>query len=194
MANVAREETESRNALFPRLLSGEEALKLVGVGAFELVQGRIIKMDYTGDEHGLMESDISWHLINFNKKHKLGWVLTGEVGVYTQHNPDTVRAADIVFVSYKRLPAPTGKALAVAPELIVEITSPGDRWREMRSKLEEYFTIGVEQVWIVEPEKRSVLIFRSSTDLSKFSAPAVLKGEGFLKGFELPLSELFNEE
>ena len=148
-------------------------------------------MDYTGDEHGILESELARHLGNFNATHKLGWVLSGEVGVYTRYNPDTVRGVDVLFVSRKRLPTPSGKALKVAPELVVEIISPSDRWHDMREKLEEYFAIGVERVWVVEPGTKTVLVFRTPTDLSKLSEADTLRGEGILGEFALPLAELF---
>lgn len=174
-----------------KLLSGDEALELGIPVPFELVKGEIVYMDHTGDEHGIQEAEIAWHLMNFNREHKIGWVLTGEVGVYTTYKPDTVRGVDVIFVSRARLPVPSGKALKVAPELIVEIISPTDRWRDVREKIEEYFTIGVERVWVVEPENKTVLVFRTPTDLSKLTEDDILRGEGILEGFHLPVRELF---
>jgi Uma2 family endonuclease len=118
--------------------------------------------------------------------------MTGEVGIYTRHNPDRVRGADIAFLSTERWPdsLPEG-FLEVAPDLVVEIMSPNDRWQEVRQKLAEYFAIGVRWVWIVEPENRTVLVYRSSTDLQQFGETDTLVGEGVLEGFILAVAELF---
>jgi len=178
-------------SLEEKLISGDEVLTMGIAVPFELVNGRIIYMDHTGDEHGIQEAEIAWHLINFNRQHKTGWVLTGEVGVYTRYNPDTVRAVDVIYISRARLPFPTGKALKVAPELVVEIVSPTDRWRAVRDKIEEYFAIGVERVWIVEPEAKTILVYRTPVDLIKLTQNDILQGEGALEGFVLPLAELF---
>ena len=148
-------------------------------------------MTPAGSEHGFMESELAWHLRNFVVERKLGWVMTGEVGIYTRRNPDRVRGADIVFVSKERLPEPPKGFLEVAPELVVEIISLGDRWQDVRDKLEEYFAIGVRWVWIVEPENRAVLVFRSPSQIQKLGEQDTLRGEGVLEGFELPLAELF---
>ncbi len=174
-----------------KLISGEDALEMGIAVPFELVNGRIVYMDHTGDEHGIQEAEIARHLGNFNAARKLGWVLTGEVGVYTRYNPDTVRAVDVIYISRARLPFPTGKALKVAPELVVEIVSPTDRWRVVRDKIEEYFAIGVERVWIVEPEAKTILVYRTPVDLIKLTQNDILQGEGVLEGFALPLVELF---
>lgn len=65
-----------------------------------------------------------------------------EVGIYTRRNPDTVRAADGAFISDERYAQPkqTHGFLDVAPDLIVEILSPDDRWSEIKQKLREYFS------------------------------------------------------
>ncbi len=55
----------------------------------------------------------------------------GETGIYIRRRPDTVRSADIVFVSMQRLSRPTKGFLTVTPELVVEIMSPDDRWQAM---------------------------------------------------------------
>ena len=174
-----------------KVFTGDEALDLGIDQPFDLVNGRIVIMDYTGDEHGILESEISRNLGNFNVARKLGWVLAGEVGVYTRFEPDTVRGVDVIFVSRKRLAAPSGKALKVAPELVVEIVSPTDRWSELRSKIAEYFAIGVERVWIVEPEKKQLLVYRTPNEFSQLTQLETVRGEGILEGFALPLSELF---
>lgn len=184
---------QQQPALVPKekLLTGAEVLALGIAQPFELVKGKIIYMDYTGDEHGIIESELARHLGNFVVPRRLGWVLTGEVGLYTQRAPDTVRGVDVIMISRQRLAAPSGKALQVAPELVVEIVSPSDRWSELRSKIAEYFAIGTVWVWIVEPEKKQLLIYRTPTEFTQFTEQETVYGEGILAGFALPLSELF---
>jgi Putative restriction endonuclease len=69
--------------------------------------------------------------------------------------------------------------------------SPNDLWQEIRQTIAEYFAIGVRWVWIVEPENRAVLVFRSSTDFQQLAAEEMLVGEGRLEGFTLPVASLF---
>jgi Uma2 family endonuclease len=120
-----------------QLITGEELLEMGGVGPCELIDGKIVPMSPTGFEHGRIEAALSRELSGFVHKHNLGWVATGEVGIYTRRNPDRVRGADIAFVSKERLPAgrPSG-FLEVAPDLIIEILSPDDCWLDMWQKLE----------------------------------------------------------
>jgi Uma2 family endonuclease len=176
------------------LITGEELLAMGDIGPCELIDGRIVAMSPTGGRHGIIESRLGSALSFFVQEHNLGWVLTGEVGIYIRRNPDRVRGADIVFLSRERWPeGPSEGFLEGTPDLVVEIMSPNDRWQEVRQKIAEYFSIGVRWVWIVEPENRAVLVFRSSSDFQQFGAEDMLVGEGMLEGFTLAVVSLFTE-
>ena len=175
-----------------RLITGEELLSLPDLGPCELIDGRIVPMSPTNVEHAYLENQAGWFLEMFVRPRKLGWVLVGEVGIYTRRNPDRVRAADVAFISRQRLPRrPRRGYLEVAPELVIEIMSPTDSWEEARSKVEEYFAIGVERVWLVEPDNQTVVVFTSKTQFQTFKVGDTLRGEGLLAGFELPVADLF---
>lgn len=164
------------------------------IGPCELVDGRIVRMNPVGVQHGDIQIALGAALRAFVRKQRLGRVIGGEVGIYTRRRPDRVRGADIAFVSQERLAGSTTKGyLQIAPELVVEIVSPTDRWQDMRQKIEEYFAIGVQWVWIVEPDHRDVLVYSSSTAMRKFGESDTLTGEGVLEGFSLPVAELFEE-
>ncbi|MCQ3973295.1 MAG: hypothetical protein DPW09_07615, partial [Anaerolineae bacterium] len=69
--------------------------------------------------------------------------------------------------------------------------SPTDRWQEVHEKIEEYFAIGVNWVWVVEPASQAVRIYRSVTKMQKLSQGDTLTGEGALAGFTLSVAEIF---
>ncbi|MCS7220491.1 MAG: Uma2 family endonuclease [Anaerolineae bacterium] len=175
-----------------RLITGEELLAMGDIGPCELIDGRIVPMAPAGIQHGTIELNLGSALKQFVQQRELGWVAAGEVGIYTRRNPDRVRGADLVFISKGRLSSglPQG-FLEIAPELIVEILSPEDRWQNVRQKIEEYFAIGVERVWVVDPENRAVLVYRSNTEMRQLGEGDILKGEGILEGFTLPVASLF---
>lgn len=175
------------------LITGEELLALGDIGPCELIDGRIVHMHPTGSEHGMIEFNLGSELRLFVRKHKLGWVTGGEVGIYIRRHPDRVRGADIAFVSGRRLQALPKGFLTVAPDLVVEIMSPDDRWQDVREKLADYFSIGVERVWIVEPQSRKVLVFSSPTDVEEYGQADTLRGEGILSDFAIGVAELFEK-
>lgn len=177
-----------------KLITGEELLAMGDLGPCELIDGRIIPMSPAGGKHGLIEYRIGQKLGAYVDDRKLGWIFVGETGLYIRRNPDRIRAADVAFVSRQRLARyPEEGFLSVAPELIVEVISPNDTWEEMRRKLQDYFSIGVERVWVVEPENRAVVVYRSVSESRVLAEGDVLLGEGVLAGFRLPVAELFAE-
>ena len=71
--------------------------------------------------------------------------------------------------------------------------SPEDRWQDVREKLADYFSIGVEHVWIVEPQNRKVLVFSSPTEVEEYGEEDILRGEGILSDFAIGVAHLFAE-
>ena len=176
------------------LITGEALAEMGDIGRNELVEGRIVLMSPTGWRHGKYESRFDYFLSIFVDEHNLGEVLVGEVGLYTQRNPDTVRGADVIFISRERLAkVKSASFLDVAPELIVEIMSPDDRWINVKQKLKEYFTIGVDIVWVVDPSDKTVSVYRSLTEVQILAENDTLSGEDILPGFELSVASLFAE-
>ncbi|MBI5016782.1 MAG: Uma2 family endonuclease [Deltaproteobacteria bacterium] len=174
------------------LLTGAELLAMGDVGPCELIDGRIVPMTPTGSEHAAIESNLVYELTRFVRERRLGWVLSGEVGIYTRRDPDRVRGADVALVSKALCPAAPPKGfLEVAPEMVGEVLSPGDRWQEVRQKVEEYFAAGVQQVWLVEPENRALLVCTSATDIDKYGETDTVTGAGILTGLVLPVASLF---
>jgi Uma2 family endonuclease len=186
------QQTVPRTKPRAKLITGEELLAMGDIGPCELIDGRVVRMNPIGRSHAYVAANLSMALNQFVRQHKLGEVLVGEIGIFIQRGPDRIRAADIAFESTERLAQTTESGyLKTAPELVVEIISPSDRWQDVRDKLEDYFAIGVHRVWIVEPDKRAVLVYRSSTEMHKLSEGDTLIGEGVLDGFSLPVAELF---
>ena len=174
-------------------ITGEELFALGDIGPAELINGRIIPMSPTGGEHGRVETELAARLREFARQHKLGWVVAGEAGIFTRRNPDRVRGMDVAFISYMRLPRLPAGFLTIAPELVVEIISPTDRWIDVQTKIEEYLAIGVDCVWVVDPAAHSVRVYRASARMTRLENGDMLRGEGLLAGLEISLAELFGE-
>ena len=175
------------------LITGEELYAMGDIGPCELIDGRIVHMSPTGDEHGAIEFNLGSELRAFVRQHNLGRVTGGEVGIYIRRRPDRIRGADIAFISADRLAKPVKGFLEVAPNLVVEIMSPEDRWQDVRDKLVDYFSIDVERVWVVEPQNRKVLVFRSSSDFEGYGEEDILRGEGILSDFAIRVADVFAE-
>jgi Uma2 family endonuclease len=173
-------------------LTGDELFAMGDIGRSELVKGELILISPTGHPHGYYEGNFFVALHTFVRPKKLGRVLVGEVGIYTTRNPDTVRGADVVFISNERMAqVQSASYLDVAPELVVEILSPDDRWSEIQDKLAEYFNIGVQMVWVANPKQQQVYVYRSLTEMEIVDADELLTGDDLLLGFSVSVAELF---
>ncbi len=68
-------------------------------------------------------------------------------------DPDTVRAPDAAFTRADRVPpTPVHGFFPAAPDLAVEVLSPGDRASEVVAKVRDWLTAGCGMVWIIDPE------------------------------------------
>lgn len=129
-------------------------------------------------------------------------VKTTAVAETTARNPDTVRGADVAFISNQRLAQVQSQSyLDVAPKLIVGVLSPddtglsqGESWSEVNEKLDEYFAVGVQVVWVADPGRRQFHVYQSPTELERLTEEDTLTGDPVLPGFSIPVAELFGEE
>jgi Uma2 family endonuclease len=160
---------------------------------YELVQGRLIKMSPPGALHGLVGIRLQTALDQFVRAQKLGVVFPQDTGFKLASNPDTVRAPDGAFVRRERI-ASTGIPIAYwpgAPDLAVEVRSPSDRRSELRHKALEYLRHGARLVWVIDPAKRDVVVFRPGAAPVTLTSDDELDGEDVVAGFRFSLRQLF---
>ena len=149
-------------------------------------------MSPAGSEHGGVIGDLSAMVWNFARSHRLGRVFGAETGFIIARNPDTVRAPDVAFVRAERIPGKLPRGFfSGAPDLAVEVVSPGDRASEVLAKTQDWLEAGCRMVWVVDPETQSVTVYRSRRDIVVLAAGDVLFGDDVLPGFTLPVAEIF---
>lgn len=103
---------------------------------------------------------------------------------------------DLLFISNERMDRVTEANIQGAPDLLVEILSPGTRRRDEITKRHLYEGYGVREYWIVDPELETVKVFRAGE--RGFESPVELALERdevltspLLPGLELPLERVF---
>lgn len=160
---------------------------------YELVRGELRTMAPAGFEHGVVIAKLTWRFAQHVETNNLGVVRGAETGFKIATNPDTVRAPDIAFVRRERIPENgiTKKFWPGAPDLAVEVVSPGDTIEEVDEKVEDWLKAGALAVWIVSPKGRSVTVYRSLTDIKTLSRNDVLEGQEVVPGFSCKVAEIF---
>ena len=106
--------------------------------------------------------------------------------------PDNIRSPDVSFVAAGRFAdgRPPVGFIPFAPDLAVEVLSPSDRRGDVLEKVGEYLDAGTRLVWVIDPEKRMAVVYRSLTDIRVIAEADVLDGEDVVPGFACPLKDV----
>ena len=123
----------------------------------ELIDGWFYDMASPGGIHQAVILSICAQLYYCGRKHmKAGGILPSPSDVRLDGDSRTMVQPDILgFRSRKNL---TGRYYDGAPDLVIEILSPSSRKYDLYLKTEKYYTAGVEEYWIVDPEARTVMV------------------------------------
>jgi Uma2 family endonuclease len=184
-----------RVRLQPRMATEQDVVELRNKEKrlYELIEGILVEKAM-----GAYESYLAALLIGllqpFVDKHRLGVVL-GADGLL-RLSPGAVRIPDVSFISWDRLPGrrlDRTPILDRAPDLAVEVISEGNTVREMESKVLEYFAAGVQQVWLIYPVERELVVFRSPSESRTYNQTQTVTLEDVLAGFQLDLARFFAE-
>lgn len=159
----------------------------------ELVRGRVVEMPPTNFLHGVVCYNAALILGSFVKARDLGWVTCNDSGVITRRDPDSVRAPDVAYFSYQRIPkdSPPKGYPAVAPELVIEVKSPSDRWKEISAKAGEFLAAGTVAVCVLDPETRTVGVYTADEFPLRKTADEELTLPGVFPDFRVPVRQFF---
>lgn len=83
-----------------------------------------------------------------------------------------------------------------APDLVVEVLSPGNSKKEIKLKFELYEEAAVKEYWIVYPEEQTIVVFTLNDHQSKYDPAVFYAGDDIIKssvipGFTVGLPEIF---
>lgn len=190
------------NTAADQLLTADQFLERYGdCSGVELIDGRVVRAGgRTSDaggvtmpmfRHGVVCHNANRIFGDFIRANRLGWVATNDTFVRT--TPGRVRGADVLYVSYARVPKiPPPQDLTAAPELVVEVRSPSDRIGELTDKAGEYLRAGVTVVVVVDPEVRSVAVFRDDELPYRLANGDELTLPDVLPGFSARVADFFD--
>jgi Uma2 family endonuclease len=180
--------------LEPGLLTAEKYGQLPDKGRLtELVRGRIVEMNRPFTAHGYYVYRVAMLLGQFVDQQALGRVVAGDAGVVTQRDPDTVRGPDVAFYSYQRIPrGPLPRGYwPVNPELVIEIRSEDDRWKDILQKVGEYLSADVLTVAVIDPVPHRVHVYSADRETMVLNVGDTLTFPDVLNGFDVAVAKLF---
>jgi len=145
-----------------------------------------------GDEHGRITVRLTYAVAGHVMPRDLGVLHGAETGFVLSRDPDTVRAPDLAFTRTERASPPARGFVPDAPDLAVEVLSPGDRPGYVREKVAEWLEAGTLAVWVVDPRERTVTVHEPDKRPAVFGEDEVLNGGDLLPGFEFAVHAVFS--
>ncbi len=174
--------------------TAEELWKMPADGnRHELVRGELRTMSPPQFRHGEIVTNFAAPLAAYVRKSGLGRVSSGDPGFVLARQPDIVRAPDVCFISAARWPGmerPSGYWEG-APDLVVEVVSPGDTAYEVEEKVEDWIALGCRMVAVVNDRTRTVTVHRPGQPSRTLRGSEAFDGGDVIPGFRLSLLEIF---
>ena len=171
----------------------EEFMARPDMRDYELIDGNLVERKSMGGRTSYIAGRIFLAVGNFVEEHSLGWPLVGET-IYRCFGPaQTGRRFDLSFIRFGRLASERipDADIRIAPDLAVEIVSPNDLAYEVNDKVSLYLKAGVQLVWIVFPETRTIEVFRPDGSATLIQHDQEISGEPVLPGFKAKVGTFF---
>jgi len=162
---------------------------------YELIAGELFVSRAPGIPHQRVLNNLLFAFESYVKENPIGIVVPGAGAVFSDY--DAV-IPDLAFVRNERwAEVVTEIRFTGAPDLLIEITSPGkeNRDRNLLVKRQLYAKYGVAEYWIVDTENRLVQVYRLEQQRLE-NAATWRNGEEvttpLLPGLQLSVSTIFN--
>ncbi|MCT7976988.1 Uma2 family endonuclease [Laspinema olomoucense] len=155
--------------------------------------GELIIMPPTGGETGDRNFELSGQLWEWNRQKRRGKAFDSSTGFRLPNG--AVRSPDVSWLKLERWDALTPeqrkKILPLCPDFAVELISETDDIETTRSKMREYLTNGLRLGWLIDPETKTVEIYRQNRPVEVLQSPSTLSGEEVLPDFILTLQPIW---
>jgi Uma2 family endonuclease len=165
---------------------------------YEIIDGEVIPLASPTLKHQMVSRELFKRLDALTTARKLGQILYAPFDFVVRRAPVRTRQPDLFFLSRERLQDWTHlqeqPRLEFAPDLVIEILSPSDTYTYWSEKLQDYYVLGVPEVWLVDIDKRAIEVqvreaggYRS---LGWFAGEQAVASQ-VLAGLELKPAEVF---
>ena len=172
----------------------EDLLKMPDGDQYELVDGQLVERNMSMWS-SFVAGRIFGILAPFCEQHRLGWPFPEGMSYQCfPLYPEKIRRPDFSFIRHTRLAlalARTKGHCPVAPDLAVEVVSPNDTAYEVDEKVQEFLSVGVPLVWVVNPEQRTVAIHRWGGAGTILRESDEISGEDVIAGFSCRVGDFF---
>lgn len=185
--------TKLRSAAGSRRWTYEDYLQIPDDGQrYEIIWGELHVVPSPIPAHQRIAISLASLLLAHVRSNRLGEVYAAPLDVVLAvHN---VVQPDVLFIAQEHLSIVTATNVTGAPDLVVEVLSPGTAARDRSTKRDAYAAAGVPHYWLVDPRSRSLEAY----ELRQAAYALVYRGEGgdvfppaLFPGLSIDLSELW---
>ena len=156
---------------------------------FEYIAGEIVEVVSNNESSRLAIKMLMRVGVHVDDNH-LGWV-TGADGGYIVAGEKYI--PDGAFVSFARQPKASRAAYnPIAPDLAIEVLSPGNSEIEMIRKIGNYLAVGTV-VWVADPDQKTIDVYIPNQPRKTLRIGEFLEGGAVLPGFRLAVASIFSE-
>jgi Uma2 family endonuclease len=162
---------------------------------YEVINGELVMVAAPNTFHQVVSGNLEYLLKSFLQKNKIGKIFHAPIDVFLENI--AVVQPDILFITNGRSDIITEKNIHGAPDLIIEILSPGTAYYDLIGKKEIYEKFAVKEYWIVDPIKQRIEIFENKNNEFELAQKLELGGiarSSVVKGFEASLKDIFSLE
>jgi Uma2 family endonuclease len=140
---------------------------------YEVMDGVLLMSPSPSPAHQSVVNWIAFYLTQYGALTGLGKVFVAPLDV--ELAPDRVVQPDVLVVLNRNAGKVTSNRIVGAPDLVVEVTSPGTAVYDRLNKFAAYAQAGVQEYWLVHPEKQTVefLVLQSGT----YSSQGITRGK-----------------
>ena len=182
---------------YPKLTSRDLELMPDNGKLYELIEGELYVSKQPSWEHQYTCVQIVSALNAWSKQTGLGSTNAAPGLIFAE---DDDVAPDVVWISHRNLATALAadRKLHAAPELIVEVLSPGsaNQQRDGQTKLKLYSRRGVQEYWVVDCERRQLEIHRRHEGALTLEATLLEQDKltsPLLPGFSHAVADLFSQ-
>jgi Uma2 family endonuclease len=129
---------------------------------YEVIEGKLFLMPSPRTWHQRTSLNLALVLAEHVRANSLGEVLEAPCDVVLSET--NVVQPDILFVAKERLSIIEEKYVSAAPDLVIEILSPGTQARDRKLKFRLYARFGVRELWIVDVPAGTVEVFENTDE------------------------------
>jgi len=170
----------------------EDYAKLPEGAPYQLIGGELVMTPSPTPYHQEISRKLAFKILSFLEKNNLGTLYYAPLDVFLSDRD--VYQPDIIFISGGRLEMIGKKKIEGAPDIVIEVLSPGTAYYDLRKKYRAYQEYGVREYWIVDPELKKTEVYENQN--KKFKIYSEAEGEGtvsskVLDELVISLNEIF---